>query len=204
MLYKYIYRLQPTSKRFRSRILVALKRADFVFSDDRVDCSCLTAESVQGATLTLQSVDDVHGRDRLALGVLGVGDRIADHVLEEHFQDTASLLVDQTRDTLDTASTSKTTDGRLRDSLDVVTKNFAMTLGATLSKTFASFTATRHDDDEDDVNTTTSRCRMKRVSEFRFVFQRSIVYETVSVVIHSISFTVVTHCLFVPSIRNIY
>ena len=55
----------------------------------------LTAESVESATLSLERIDDVHGGDGLSLGVLGVGDRIADHVLEEHLQDTASLLVDE-------------------------------------------------------------------------------------------------------------
>jgi hypothetical protein len=43
------------------------------------------------------------------------------------------------RDTLHTTTTSKTTDRRLRDTLDVVTKNLAMTLGSTLPKTLATF-----------------------------------------------------------------
>ena len=45
--------------------------------------SFLTAESVEGTALTLQSVDDIHGGDGLSLGVLGVGDSITDHVLQE-------------------------------------------------------------------------------------------------------------------------
>lgn len=98
----------------------------------------LTAEAVQSTTLTLQRVHDVHGRHRLALGVLRVGDRIADDVLEEHLQDAACLLVDQARDTLDTASTSQTTDRRLGDALDVVTQHLAVTLGATLAQTFTA------------------------------------------------------------------
>ena len=105
---------------------------------------CLTAEAVQSASLTLESVDDVHGRHRLALGVLSIRDSVTDHVLQEHFENAASLLVDQTRDTLDTTTASKTTDGWLRDALDVITKYLAMTLGATLSKTFASFATSRH------------------------------------------------------------
>lgn len=46
----------------------------------------------------------------IPLSVLGVGDRVTDDVLEEDLQDTAGLLVDQARDTLDTATTRKTTD----------------------------------------------------------------------------------------------
>ena len=42
---------------------------------------CLTSESVQGATLAFQSIDDVHGGDGLPLGVLGVGDGVTDDVL---------------------------------------------------------------------------------------------------------------------------
>jgi len=105
---------------------------------------CLTAETVQSTTLAFQSVDDVHRCDGLPLGVLGVRDGIADDVLEEHLQNTASLFVDQTRDTLDTTSASQTTNGRLRDTLDVVTKNLAMTFRATFSQTFASFATSRH------------------------------------------------------------
>lgn len=44
-------------------------------------CKCLTAETVQGASLALQSVDDVHGGDGLPLGVLGVSDGVTDDVL---------------------------------------------------------------------------------------------------------------------------
>jgi hypothetical protein len=43
------------------------------------------------------------------------------------------------RNTLDTTTTSKTSDSGLGDTLDVVTKNLAMTLGSALSKTLATF-----------------------------------------------------------------
>jgi len=45
--------------------------------------AALRAEAVQGAALALERVDDVERGDGLALGVLGVGDRVADDVLEE-------------------------------------------------------------------------------------------------------------------------
>ena len=41
----------------------------------------LTAESVQSAALSLEGVDDVHGGDRLSLGVLRVGDGVTNDVL---------------------------------------------------------------------------------------------------------------------------
>ena len=130
-------------KSFSLDIVWALKRAR-VFG--LLTASSLTTEAVQGAALTLQSVDDVHGGHGLPLGVLGVGDGITDDVLEEHLQDTTGLFVDQAGDTLDTTTASQTADSGLGDTLDVITKNLAMTLGATLSETLASFATSRHDD----------------------------------------------------------
>lgn len=43
------------------------------------------------------------------------------------------------RDTLDTATTSETTNGGLGYTLDVVTKNLAMTLGSAFAETFSAF-----------------------------------------------------------------
>jgi hypothetical protein len=127
--------------------LVALKRAvgcvwlDHIWS--------LTAESVQGTSLSLQSVHDIHGGDSLPLGMLGVGDGITDDILKEYLEDSTGLLVDQSGDTLDTASASQTADCGLGDSLDVITQDFSVTLGASLSQSFASFSSSRHDDDDE-------------------------------------------------------
>ena len=106
----------------------------------------LATETVQGAALSLQRVDDVHGGDGLSLGVLGVGDRITNDVLQEHLQNATRLLVDQTGDTLDTTSTGQSSDGWLGDTLDVITQHLPVTLGTTFAQTFATFTATGHVD----------------------------------------------------------
>jgi len=128
-----------------SKSLVAVKTAVCLLSVLQAHRSgSLTAESVEGTSLSLQSVDNVHGCDGLSLGMLCVCDCITDDVLEEDFQDTTGFLVDESRDTFNSTSTCKTTDGRLGDTLDVVSKNFPVTLGAPLSKTFSSFTTTRH------------------------------------------------------------
>ena len=79
----------------------------------------LSTESVEGTSLPLQSIDDIHGSDSLPLGVLSVGDRVSDHILKENFEDSAGFFVDQPWDTLDTSPPRKTTDGRLGDALDV-------------------------------------------------------------------------------------
>ena len=44
------------------------------------------------------------------------------------------------RDTLDTATTSETTDSRFSYALNVVTKNLAVTLGSAFAETFSAFT----------------------------------------------------------------
>jgi hypothetical protein len=45
------------------------------------------------------------------------------------------------RDTLDTTTTSETTDSGLGDTLDVVTKDLAVALGSSLSETLSSLSA---------------------------------------------------------------
>ena len=109
-------------------------------------CWLLAPKTIEGTTLPFEGIDDIHGGDSLPLGMLGVGDGITDDILKEHFENTTGLLIDETRDTLDTTSASKTADGGLGDTLDVITQDFAMTLSATLSESFSSFSTSRHDD----------------------------------------------------------
>merc|ERR1712098_221311 len=106
--------------------------------------ACLTTESVEGAALPLEGIDNIHSGDGLPLGVLSVGDSITDDVLKENLEYTTGLLVDQSRDTLDTTTASQTADSGLGDTLDVITQDFAMTLSASLSESFASFATSRH------------------------------------------------------------
>ncbi|KFO61376.1 hypothetical protein N302_12813, partial [Corvus brachyrhynchos] len=98
----------------------------------------LAAKAVEGAALALEGVDHVHGRDRLPLSVLRVGDGVADHVLQEHLEHTARLLVDEPRDALDAAAPSQAADGRLGDALDVVAQHLAVALGAALAEPLAA------------------------------------------------------------------
>ena len=81
----------------------------------------LATEAVESPALALEGIDNVHGSDRLALGVFGVGDGIPDDVFQEDLEHTSGLLVDEAGDALHAATTSKATDGRLGDALDVIT-----------------------------------------------------------------------------------
>ena len=72
---------------------------------------------------------------RRLTSVLSVGNGVPDSTLEEGLEYSSGLLVDQSGDSLDTTSTSETSDSGLGDSLDVVTKDLPVTLGTTLSET---------------------------------------------------------------------
>jgi hypothetical protein len=104
----------------------------------------LASEAVQRTTLTLQRIHDIHGGNSLALGVFSVGDSIANDVLKKDLENTSCLLVYQTGDTFNSSSTCQSTNGRLCNALDVVTKYLTMTLCASLAESLASFTASRH------------------------------------------------------------
>ena len=119
-------------------LFVFYKRSPLITAVERY---CLTSETVKGLSLTLEGVDNVHGCDGLSAGVLGVGDGITDDILKEDLEDTTSFFVDQTRDTLDTTTTGKTTNSGLGNTLDVITKDFSVTLGASLSESFSSFSS---------------------------------------------------------------
>uniref|UniRef100_J3LFX5 Uncharacterized protein n=1 Tax=Oryza brachyantha TaxID=4533 RepID=J3LFX5_ORYBR len=107
-------------------------------------CTGLAAEAVEGAALALERVDDVHGGDGLAAGVLRVGDGVADDVLQEDLEHAAGLLVDEPGDALDAAPPRQPPDRRLRDPLDVVAENLAVALRPALAEPLASLAAPRH------------------------------------------------------------
>ena len=77
----------------------------------------------------------LHDIIEVSYGSLGVERAGSDVLLKEDLEDTAGLLVDQARDTLDTTTASETADGGLGDALDVVAKDLAVTLGAALAET---------------------------------------------------------------------
>merc|ERR1719384_2410480 len=90
-------------------------------------------ESVDGASLAFQSINDVEGCDRLSSCVFGISNGITQYVLEKRFQHTSRLLVDEPANTLDTTSPGQTSDGGLRDPLDSLSKNLPMALSAFLT-----------------------------------------------------------------------
>ena len=118
----------------------------FCFPSELVDDSA--AEAVEGAALALERVDHVHGRDRLALGVLRVGDGVPDHVLQENLEHPAGLLGDEPGDALDATAAGQAPDGRLGDALNVVAQHLAVAFSAAFAETLPTFTTARHCEDK--------------------------------------------------------
>jgi hypothetical protein len=104
-----------------------------VVAAQQIESIRLTTKSIKGSALSLQSIDNIEGSNSLALGVFSVGNRVTDHVFQESLEHSTGFFVDETRDTLDTSSSGKSSDGWLGDTLDVVTQDFTVTLGTSLS-----------------------------------------------------------------------
>ena len=103
-----------------------------------------TTEAIEGPALPLQGIHNIHSSHGLPPSMLSIGHSITDNVLKENLQDATGLFVDQAGNTFDTATTSKAPNGRLGDTLDVITKHLPVTLGASLSQTLTTLTASRH------------------------------------------------------------
>ena len=77
------------------------------------------AESVEGPALSLEGVDDVHGGDGLPSCVLSVGDSISDDLFKERSEDGPCVVVDERGDSLDTTSSTESSDGWFGDTVNV-------------------------------------------------------------------------------------
>ena len=104
----------------------------------------LNTKAIQLLALALKCVDDVECCNGLALGVLSVRGGVTEDVLEEMLKNTTGLFIDEAADALHATTTSKTPHGRLANALDVVAHNLTVTLGAALSESFLSLSASRH------------------------------------------------------------
>lgn len=57
----------------------------------------LSTKAIKSTSLSLQRIHNIQARDRLALGMFGIGDRIADDGFQEGFEDAAGFFVDHLR-----------------------------------------------------------------------------------------------------------
>ena len=92
--------------------------------------------------MSLESVDNIDGGDSLPLGVLSVGNGVPDDVLEERSEDESGLVIDERGDSLDTTSSSESSDGRLGNTHDGGLERLGShSLGSSLASNFAELSA---------------------------------------------------------------
>ena len=74
--------------------------------------------------------------------MFSVRDRVSDNILQKDLEDSSSFFVNEARDALHSTATGETTNRRLGNALDIVTKDLAMALGPALSESLTSLAAT--------------------------------------------------------------
>jgi len=136
---------------FKEINLVALKRA--VLLSAAVD---LTSKTIQGSALSLQGIHHIHSGNGLPLSMFRISDSISNHIFQEHLQNSSGFFVNQSGDTLNTSSSGQPTDSWLRDTLDIIPKNFSVTLGSSFAQTFSTFTTSSHADTCEESEVTTA------------------------------------------------
>ena len=104
----------------------------------------LTSETIQGTALAFEGIDHIHGCYCLPLGMFRVGYRVSDDIFKEHLENASGLFIDQPRDALHTTSTSQSANCRFGNSLNVITKDFAMPFCTSLAKPLSTFASTSH------------------------------------------------------------
>ncbi|KAK4772128.1 hypothetical protein SAY86_013903 [Trapa natans] len=106
-------------------LIISYNKFDFRMAQSiqitgRINPPCLATKAVQSPALPLQGVDNVHCRDSFPASVLGVGNGVANDILQEDLEYPARLLVDQATYALDAPSAGEAADGRFGDSLNVI------------------------------------------------------------------------------------
>lgn len=99
----------------------------FIKQTNTSECYLLP-EAVEGVSLTLESVHDIHCGNGRATSVIGVQDSIMHHFLEKNPEGSACMFINEARDTLHTTTVSETTDGIIGNSFDVAKDNLPVTL----------------------------------------------------------------------------
>ena len=101
-----------------------------------------STETVEGSALSLEGVNDIESSNSLSLGVLGVGNGVLDNVLEEASEDNSGLVIDEGADSLDSTSSSESSNGWLGDTENGVLDGFGSeSLGSSLSSDLSEFTS---------------------------------------------------------------
>lgn len=102
----------------------------------------LTTESIESPSLSLESINDIHGGDCLPPSMLRVSNGITNDILKENLKNTSCFFVDQTANPLNTSSSCKTTNCRFGDALNVVSQHLPVTLRSSFAQALSTFSTT--------------------------------------------------------------
>merc|ERR1711976_97946 len=103
------------------------------------------SETVESSTLSLESVDDVHSGDSFSSGVLSVCNGISDDLLKERSEDSSGVVIDEAGDSLDTTSSTESSDSWFGDTVNSGSSGFSgVSFSTVFSNTFHSFTFSDH------------------------------------------------------------
>ncbi|KAM7499248.1 hypothetical protein LguiA_023662 [Lonicera macranthoides] len=103
-----------------------------------------TAKTIQCPALPLQGINYVHSGDRLPPRMLGVGNSIANHILQKDLEYTSGFFIDETADPLHSTSSRQPPNCRLCNPLNVVTEDLTVPFCTSLSQPFSTFSTPRH------------------------------------------------------------
>ncbi|KAF1894647.1 hypothetical protein Lal_00027024 [Lupinus albus] len=104
----------------------------------------LTTKTIEGPSLSLESINNIHSSNRLPPSMFSISNCITNHILQEDFENTSRLFINQTTDSFHTSSSRQSPNRRFCDSLNVVAQNLSMPLRATFAQTLSTFSTTRH------------------------------------------------------------
>ncbi|XP_059122575.1 uncharacterized protein LOC131913812 [Peromyscus eremicus] len=107
-----------TDLRFQSSAVMALQEASEAYLVGLFEDTNLCAIHAKRVTIMPKDI-------QLARRIRGERDGVPDHILQEHLQHPAGLLVDEAGDALDTTAPGQAADSGLGDALDVVAQNLA-------------------------------------------------------------------------------
>jgi hypothetical protein len=102
------------------------------------------AKVVEGAALALQSVYNIHGCHCLPMRVFRVDNSILHKVSDKNLKHSARFVIHQAGHAHHASSSSKPTDGRIADALNIIAQYETMTLSTALAEPFSSFTVSCH------------------------------------------------------------
>jgi hypothetical protein len=101
----------------------------------------LTAKAIECSASPFEGIDHVHGGHSLSSSVLSISHGIANHILQEDLENPCGLLVNQSVDSLHSASSRQSSNRLLHNPLNVVVEDHPVPFCSFLAQSLASLAA---------------------------------------------------------------